>query len=135
MDQKKIFMNVEQIERKESSDPTRICFPYSWKKLPENDQDLIFEDVRNSGIQDFDDIADIEVLAVIKPQRGYISSHFKTVVTATDGTTYTRNRIAEMPEVDACQVLEAFFAAGAPGMDTEYSGLFKRYFNEYRSNH
>lgn len=138
MDQKKIFMNVNHIEGKVSVDPKWICFSYAWKKSSEQEQDLFFEDVRNSGIaatgKDYEDIADIKVYAVIKPQRGYISSHFKTVVTSTDGATFTRNRLAEMPETDVCRVLEAFFAAGAPGMDKKYSGLFERYFKEYQSN-
>lgn len=131
------FMNVNLIEGKVSADPKWICFPYVWKKSSEHEQDLFFEDVRNSGIaatgKDYEDIADIKVYAVIKPQRGYISSHFKTVVTSVDGSTYAKRRLAELPEADAYKVLNAFFAVGAPGMDKAYSTLFHNFFNEYLS--
>lgn len=133
MDTRKMFMDARLIHSKVSVEPTRICFPYDWKKAAEDDQTLVYEDVCNSGIQDFDDIADIKVYAVIKPQTGCIRCHFKVEVTAGDGSTYTRNRLADMTDKDACTVLNSFFATGAPGMDIEYSDLFRRYYNEYLS--
>ena len=129
----KMFMDARLIHLKASLDPIRICFPYDWQKATEDDQTLVYWDVCNSGIQDFDDIADIKVYALIKPQTGYIRCYFKIEVTAGDGSTYTRNRLADMPNQDACKVLNSFFAMGAPGMDIEHSGLFRRYYNEYLS--
>ena len=72
MNTRKMFMDARLIHSKVSVEPTRICFPYDWKKAAEDDQTLVYEDVCNSGIQDFDDIADINVYAMIKPQTGYI---------------------------------------------------------------
>lgn len=131
MDTRKMFMEARLIQSKVSVEPTRICFPYDWKEAAEDDQTLVYEDVCNSSIQDFDDIADIKVYAMIKPQTGCIRCHFKVEVTAGDGSTYTWNRMADMTDKDACKVLNSFFATGAPGMDIEYSTIFRRFYNEY----
>lgn len=129
----KMLMDARHIGRMVSVDPTRICLPYDWKKIPENAQDKVYQAVCNSGIQDFDNIADIEVFALIKPQRRYITCGFKVKVRSVDGSTYTRKRLADLPDKDACKVLNVFFSMGAPGMDKAYSTLFHNFFNEYLS--
>lgn len=128
-----INIDINLIDTGKSIAPTGIHFPYNWIHAALDDKFIINEATLECGIEDIDEIKDVNTYINILPYTSRILCGLNVIVNTFDGKTFKMTILVKPPEKTVCKILKAFFAAGAPGMDKEYSGYFQNSFSEYLS--
>ncbi len=137
MKDKKAKIDTALIDSRKSVNHTRIWFPYDWTKADDDTQWEISQAAWGSGADDPLDIKDIPkdipVFVSISPckLKAFFLGGFRINSITFDGMVYSASIPAKMNHDEVCKILKDFFAAGAPGLDREYSKWFERYFNDF----
>lgn len=128
----KINLDTNLITSLVSSNPCRIRFPYDWQNSCSKEDFLwaVKEIMCNNGA-DLEEIADINIYAMLRASRFRIGGGFEIEVTTTDGKTLSKRIAATTNAEEVSAILKHFFNAAAPGLKEEYRMCFDRQYYEY----
>ena len=128
-----INIDINLIDTSKSIEATGIHFPYNWIHAASDDKYIINQATLECVIEDIDEIKDVNTYINILPYTSRILCGLNVIVNTFDGKAFKKTILAKPPETTVCKILKAFFTAGAPGMDKEYSGYFQNSCSEYLS--
>ena len=130
----KINLDTNNILSFVSVSPSRIRFPYNWQSAQATDKEDILWTAHNIATRngaELEDIADIEVFALLTANRFRIGGGFRVVVVTLSGETYFEHVAANIDPEQVNNALRKFFATGAAGLDEDHKLFFDRQHYEY----
>lgn len=130
----KINFDTNNILSFVSVSPSRIRFPYNWQSAQATDKEDILWTAHNiaarNGVE-LEDIADIEVFALLTANSFRIGGGFQVEVVAMSGEKFIERVAATIDPEQVNSALRKFFATGAAGLDDEHRLFFDRQHYEY----
>lgn len=113
------FYHIETncINSLQSIDPHYIKFPYNWETATAQEQANIMAEIADCRLPKQQQIAGVTVYVSFTVCKRDIFAQLHIITEATSGRKYPRCVAAELDYRQAENILQAFIAAGLPGLD------------------